>query len=269
VPRALFWDMLDPYHYVRVARTVDGEEMLVVGGEDHKTAHADDATERWKRLEAWARALFPQVGPVRARWSGQVFEPFDGIGFIGRNPLDDDNVYVATGDSGQGMTHGTIAGMLISDLVMERSNDWVELYDPARKTPRAALEYVRIQASVAGSYAEWLKREHISLDDIAPGEGAVVQHGRKKVAAYRDPEGELTLMSATCTHLGCAVHWNSAERSFDCPCHGSRFSPEGEVLSGPAGEPLQKLPAEEEPTQPERPAWPPAVREHEPPPRST
>jgi glycine/D-amino acid oxidase-like deaminating enzyme/nitrite reductase/ring-hydroxylating ferredoxin subunit len=237
VPRALYWDGSwedEPYHYVRLHApgNADGE-YLIVGGEDHKTGQADDGAERFERLERWMRQRFPAAGRVAYRWSGQVMEPADGLGLIGRNPLDDDNVYVATGDSGTGMTHGTIAGMLISDQVLGRSSPWAELYDPSRKPIRAAGEFARENLNVAAQYGEWLSCASEAREP-APGEGLVFQQGLKKIARYRDESGALVDRSAVCPHMGCIVRWNSTERSWDCPCHGSRFDAHGRVIHGPA-----------------------------------
>ena len=242
VPRALFWDTGDPYHYIRLAGDPGGEEILIVGGEDHKTGQRDDAEVRYRRLEAWARERFRGLGAVRYRWSGQVMETMDGLAFLGRNPMDADNIFVATGDSGQGMTHGTIAGMLIADLILGRPNPWSALYDPSRKTLRAAGEFLKEAANMAWQYTEWLTPgEESSVESIAPGAGAVLRRGLTKVAAYRDPEGGLHEMSAVCPHLGCIVDWNSSEHTWDCPCHGSRFDQYGQVLNGPAIDPLKPL----------------------------
>jgi len=242
IGRALFWDTADPYHYVRVASDADGGDILIVGGEDHKTGQRDDAEARYARLEAWARERFQGLGGVRYRWSGQVMETIDGLAFLGRNPMDADNVFVATGDSGQGMTHGTIAGMLISDLILGRSNPWSALYDPSRKTLRAAGEFLKEAANMAWQYTDWLKPgDESSVEAIAPGTGAVLRRGLTKVAVYRDPEGMLHEMSAVCPHLGCIVDWNSSEHTWDCPCHGSRFDQYGQVLNGPAIDSLKPL----------------------------
>jgi nitrite reductase/ring-hydroxylating ferredoxin subunit len=233
VPRALYWDTEDPYHYVRL-QTTDVGEMLLAGGEDHKTGQATDFEARYARLEAWARNRFPLLD-VAYRWSGQVLEPIDGLAFIGRNPLDADNVYVATGDSGQGMTHGTIAGILITDLIEGRPNPWAEVYAPSRKTLRAVGEFARENLNVAAQYAEWVTGGEVASEaDIPPGKGAIVRRGISKVAVYRDPDGKVHVLSAACPHLGCIVHWNAVESSWDCPCHGSRFDPLGRVLCGPA-----------------------------------
>jgi glycine/D-amino acid oxidase-like deaminating enzyme/nitrite reductase/ring-hydroxylating ferredoxin subunit len=241
VPRALLWDTPDPYHYVRVQRGAmdNGFEYLIVGGEDHKTAQADDYERRFSNLEAWTRERFPMVEHVALRWSGQVMEPVDAMAFIGRNP-GDENVYIATGDSGNGMTHGTIAGLLLCDLIMGRENAWATLYDPARKSLRAAGEFARENLNVALQYADLVTPGDVkSLDDIAPGEGAVIRRGLKQIAAYRDENGTVHERSAVCPHLGCVVAWNAAEKSWDCPCHGSRFDKTGgQALNGPANGPL-------------------------------
>jgi len=248
VPPGLYWDTEDPYHYVRLQRGShadgSGRDLLIVGGEDHKTGEADDADERYARLEAWTRERFTMAGEVRYRWSGQVMEPIDGLGFIGEDPEHARHVYIATGDSGQGMTHGTIAGMLLGDLIAGRSNPWAELYSPRRKTLKAAGEFARENLKVALHYAEWLGRSPVkSADEVPQGKGAIVQRGLHKVAVYRDEEGKVHECSAVCPHLGGLVHWNSEEKAWHCPLHGSRFSPTGEVLGGPAAQPLGPAPA--------------------------
>jgi glycine/D-amino acid oxidase-like deaminating enzyme/nitrite reductase/ring-hydroxylating ferredoxin subunit len=229
IPRALYWDTGDPYHYVRLS-----EDVLIVGGEDHKTGQADDGDDRLRRLEAWTRERFP-VGPVEFRWSGQVMEPVDSLGYIGRNPGDKGHIFVATGDSGHGMTHGTIAGMLITDLTLGRSNPWEQLYDPARKSLKASPEYAKENLNVAKQYTDYLTPGEVrSESEIPPGRGAILRHGLKKFAVFRDEGGALHRSSAVCPHLGCIVQWNSLEGSWDCPCHGSRFGIDGAVMNGPA-----------------------------------
>jgi glycine/D-amino acid oxidase-like deaminating enzyme/nitrite reductase/ring-hydroxylating ferredoxin subunit len=229
IPPALYWDTADPYHYVRQSNGV-----LIVGGEDHKTGQADDGDERLSRLESWTRERF-RIGAVEYRWSGQVMEPVDGLGYIGRNPGDKGHVFVATGDSGHGMTHGTIAGILITDLILGRANEWEHLYDPGRKSVKASAEYAKENLNVARQYADYVTPGEVSSEsEIQPGHGAIVRHGLKKVAVYRDEQGALHRASAVCPHLGCIVQWNSLEMSWDCPCHGSRFGSDGRVLNGPA-----------------------------------
>jgi glycine/D-amino acid oxidase-like deaminating enzyme/nitrite reductase/ring-hydroxylating ferredoxin subunit len=244
IPRALYWDTEEPYHYVRLTRDTPLQDLLIVGGEDHKTGQDSDPGERFRRLEQWARARFPQARDVVRFWSGQIMEPVDSLAFIGRNPSDEPNVFIATGDSGHGMTHGTIAGMLLTDLILGRENPWADLYDPGRRTFRAAGEFLRENVNVAGKYLEWLGPGEVrSADGVKPGGGAVMRRGLTKVALHRDEEGNLHTLSAVCPHLGCFVHWNGVEKTWDCPCHGSRFDVEGNVLNGPALGPL--TPAEE------------------------
>jgi glycine/D-amino acid oxidase-like deaminating enzyme/nitrite reductase/ring-hydroxylating ferredoxin subunit len=239
---ALYWDTEDPYHYVRLQPLDDGTELLIVGGEDHKTGQAHDQDERFARLEAWAREHFPQIQQVKYHWAGQVMETSDGLAFIGRNPLAGDNIYIATGDSGMGMTHGTIAGMLLADLITGTDNPWAGLYDPRRRPVRAAGEYIAENLNVAGQYMSWLTPGDVSsVDDIPRGEGAVIRHGLSKLAVYRDEEGTLHERSAACTHLGCIVSWNGADKTWDCPCHGTRFDKLGAVLNGPAVADLAKI----------------------------
>ena len=245
VPRALYWDTEDPYHYTRL-HTIDGRDLLIVGGEDHKTGQADDAEARWERLEAWARPRFPTMERVSYRWSGEVMEPVDRIGLIGRNPNDADNVYIVTGDTGMGMTHGTIAAMLLPDLIAGRANPWADLYDPSRVRLRSAPAFLTEAANMARQYADWVTPGDVrSVEEIAPGTGAVLRRGLTKIAAYRDEQGALHERSAVCPHLGCIVNWNHAERTWDCPCHGSRFDARGCVLNGPAASDLPDVREEE------------------------
>lgn len=238
---ALYWDTPDPYHYVRLQPGED-RDVLIVGGEDHKTGQADDMEARFARLEVWTRERFPDVGDFAWRWSGQVMEPVDYVGFVGRNPGDAPNIYVATGDSGMGITHGTIAGMIISDLILGRESRWAKLYDPARVTAKASGEFVSENLNVAAQFAGYVTGGDVSsLRGLRSGEGAVVRRGLRKVAVYRDDDGTLHEHSAICTHLGCIVTWNPLEGCWDCPCHGSQFAPDGTPINGPAFKPLASV----------------------------
>jgi glycine/D-amino acid oxidase-like deaminating enzyme/nitrite reductase/ring-hydroxylating ferredoxin subunit len=240
-PRMLLWDTLDPYHYVRVQPASEGEDedMLIVGGEDHKTGQADDQEERFERLAKWTRERFPMVGKIKYRWSGQVMETIDGLAFIGVNPMDEPNVYIATGDSGMGLTHGTIAGILLTDLILGRPNPWQKLYAPNRKSPRAVGTFAKENLNVLGQYGDWLTAGDVaSTDAIGRGSGGILRRGMSKVAVYRDDDGTLHQYSAACPHLGCVVAWNAFAGTFDCPCHGSRFSSSGKVITGPANSDL-------------------------------
>lgn len=231
---ALYSDMLDPYHYVRV-QPGETYDTLIIGGEDHKTGQSAHPEKSWERLEQWARERFPMMGEVEHPWSGQILEPVDGLAFIGRNPMDDDNVYIATGDSGHGLTHGTIAGILLTDLIQHRDNPWATLYAPTRRTLRSLKKLARVDLNAAAQYADWLQRgDASSAAELAPGKGAIVRRGLRLIATYIDETGTRHECSAACPHLGAVVRWNQAERTWDCPCHGSRFDPHGRVIEGPA-----------------------------------
>lgn len=254
VPHALFWDTADPYHYVRLlvnnnqseddlrsSEYILSEDILIVGGEDHKTGQDEDTEERFKRLEDWARIRFPMATEKAGKWSGQVMEPADSLAFIGLNP-GDRHVYIATGDSGHGMTHGTIAGMLISDLITGRINPWTQLYSPSRLPWSSAGEYLKENLNVAKQYTDWLTGSDAeSIAAIPEGSGAIMRRGLKHVAVYKDNAGKIHERSAVCTHLGCVVAWNDSEKSWDCPCHGSRFDTNGTVISGPAVTDLKEV----------------------------
>ena len=239
-PPALLWDTGDPYHYVRVHPDTPTHDLLIVGGEDHKTGQEDDVERRYAALESWARERFPAAGELRYAWSGQVMETQDGLAFIGRNPLDSERVYVATGDSGMGMTHGTIAGMLLSDLIAGRDNPWERLYDPRRRTLGALGTWIRENANVAWQYTDWLTEGDEPSVDIPRGSGAVIRRGAARRAVYCDGDGVRHEMSAVCPHLGCIVAWNPGEHTWDCPCHGSRFDRLGTVINGPANTDLAR-----------------------------
>lgn len=258
MPRALYWDTCEdpdapsasgsPYHYVRLAGIAGtpATELLIVGGGDHKTGQAHDARDRFARLEAWTRERFP-IDSIAYRWSGQVMQSVDSLAFIGRNP-GDQNVFIATGDSGNGMTHGTIAGILLSALVQGRDHDWLKLYDPARVTLGAAADFARENANVVAQYADWVTPgDRSSADEVRRGEGAILRRGARKIAAYRDHSGVLHECSAVCVHLGGLVSWNPLEKTWDCPCHGARYDRLGNVVNGPANGNLSDVESEEAP----------------------
>lgn len=243
VPRILLWDTGDPYYYVRLAEDDNQPDVdiLIVGGADHKTGEDKHPEHRYDQLEKWVRDRFPMALSVDYRWSGEVMEPADGVAYLGRSPMGDKGTYIITGDSGNGMTHCTIGAMIISDLICGRENKWEALYSPKRKVTQGITEFVSHQADVLTEYGKWLTPGEVkSVDEIDCGQGAIVRKGIHKLAVYRDEAGSLHSLSAKCTHMGCVVHFNSAERSWDCPCHGSRFSTDGEVLHGPASSPLSK-----------------------------
>lgn len=248
VPHALWWDTGDhdapapfpPYHYVRVHAGPAGHETLVVGGQDHPVGRFEHVeVDPYAALEEWTRQRFPEAGKTTQRWSGEVFEPADHLAFIGQEPLKRSQ-FLATGDSGNGMTHGTLAGIILSDLVRGQPNPFSKLYDPGRR-PRALGTLLRTQLGNAKTLAWKASPGDLpSAADLAPGEGAVIGATDPK-AVYRDDKGGLHACKAVCPHLGGIVAWNPAEKSFDCPLHGSRFTAYGTAICGPANGSLEAV----------------------------
>jgi len=244
VPPLLWWDTGDPeenssippYHYVRTQPYDAQHDLLLCGGEDHPTGLPGSPEEnRYERLESWARSRFP-VQQIKYRWSGQVLEPMDGLAFIGRNPSAK-SLYTITGDSGNGMTHGTIAGILVTDLIRGRENEWEKIYSPSRfHLLKTGGTFFRELASMLINYYKNKPREtsSVTLASIQPGSGAILEMDGHKYGAYVDESKMIHLVDAECTHLGCIIHWNNDEKTWDCPCHGSRFSYDGKVMNGPA-----------------------------------
>jgi glycine/D-amino acid oxidase-like deaminating enzyme/nitrite reductase/ring-hydroxylating ferredoxin subunit len=242
LPPGLYWDTDDPYHYTRTQRTSDGE-FVIIGGADHKVGTETETDARYEQLEAYARERF-RVSRVEHRWSGQILEPVDGLPYIGLN-TGSRHVYVSTGYSGNGMTWGTVGGLVTSDMVLGRRTPYVELYKATRITPFAsAKDFVTENID----FPKYLLKDRLTnadaegtdAADVPAGSGRILAVAGKKYAVYRDEVGMLHTLSPICTHMHCDVAWNQAERSWDCPCHGSRFSPSGDVLHGPAVTALAK-----------------------------
>lgn len=240
LPDGLFWDTEDPYHYFS-SFPIDGTDYLIIGGEDHKTGAVKDTDTHLDSLLAWTKERITVPEPSY-RWSAQVEEPVDGLPFIGRNSMSE-HVFVATGFSGNGTTFGTIAALIVSDLVNGRENPWAELYAATRMKPVSsaatyAAENVDFPMHLVSDRLH--PPEAKSPVDIRPGEGKTIRQGGERLAMYRDPAGALHAVSSVCTHLGCLVKFNNAEKTWDCPCHGSRFGIDGAVIDGPATRPLAK-----------------------------
>jgi glycine/D-amino acid oxidase-like deaminating enzyme/nitrite reductase/ring-hydroxylating ferredoxin subunit len=223
---------------------VGGEEKLLVGGEGHHVGEGGDTEERYAALEAFAREHWA-VRSVDYRWSSQDNTTIDTVPYVGKLSPFGDSLLMATGFAKWGMTGGTAAALMLADELLGRENAWASLFDPNRLTPRAsavrfAQENARVGLHMVGDRLK--HRGTRPIEDLAPGEGDIVRAGGEKVAAHRRDDGTLVAVSPVCTHLGCQVNWNTAERSWDCPCHGSRFSPEGDVLQGPAVHRLEHKP---------------------------
>lgn len=239
VPDALFWDTADPYRYLRLTPSAGGD-FVVYGGFDHKTGQEADTAGCLDALETALSAVVPGVS-VTHRWSGQVIETGDGLPHIGEIAP---RQFVATGFAGNGMTFGTLGAMMAVDAALGQRNPWCELFAVDRTNLRAGLwnyvtenkdyPYYMIRDRFAGAAAR-------SLRAVPRGEGRVVEVNGARVAAYRAPDGSVTLRSAVCTHMACLVAWNGADRTWDCPCHGSRFTPDGQVIAGPATTPLEPV----------------------------
>lgn len=240
VPEGLYWDTAEPYHYFRVDRGEDTDRFLF-GGEDHLTGEESVSTdEHFEKLERVFRALLPTASiAIERRWSGQVYESIDRLPYIGR-PMQEQNEYVATGFGGDGMVFGSMSGKIISELICTGSHPWAELYKTFR--PHGVGQALKQGAHFA---KELIKKNHEaevkSVDDIPVGTGKIMMEDGKPVAVFKSPQGKILKCSAVCTHLRCTVHWNDPEKSWDCPCHGSRFDTNGTVLNGPASEPLPRL----------------------------
>ncbi|WII72281.1 FAD-dependent oxidoreductase [Bdellovibrio sp. 22V] len=252
---ALFWDTTDPYHYVRFASDpLKDYDVVLVGGEDHRVGQISDPENSFSRLRDWAARRLRIEGEVVSSWSGQIVEPMDGLAYIGRNPGDHDNVYIATGDSGNGTTHGAIASMIISDLIVAGEHPWADLYDPRRFNWRGITRFISENFQNSVQYRDWISSgDNKDLEELLPGEGCVISEGLTKTAVLRNEDGGFQRLSATCPHMGGVVRWNEAEETWDCPVHGSRFNKNGEVLNGPAKNNLspEQRPAEE-PTPPRK-----------------
>lgn len=236
-----------PGMFINVGRTRSlrpyvhgGAEGVLVVGEGHTVGEGGDTRGRYRRLEAWARDVLAVAG-IDYHWSTQDHASIDHVPYVGRQTPLSRHLYVATGFGGWGMSNGVAAGLLLRDLVLGRENPWAEVFDPARLNLAGARDFVRHTLTVGRHWVgDRLRRGE---DDLSPGEGRVLATDQGRIAVYCDDDGECHALSSACTHMGCVVQWNSAEKSWDCPCHGSRFDAvDGRVLHGPALEPLAARP---------------------------
>jgi Rieske Fe-S protein len=241
-PNALVYDMYDPYHYYRT-QEIDGQKYFIVGGEDHKTGHHENTEECFRKLEAHVRKHF-RVTQVVNKWSSQYYEPTDGLPYIGHLPGHPGTMYVATGYGGNGMILSNVAALTLTDMIVSGQSENEELYDPNRiKLVAGFSNFMKEAADVVGKLINAvLPGEKLEeLVDMAPGEARVVKYEGHKLAIYRDENGQVHALNSACTHIKCEVAWNSAEKTWDCPCHGSRFSFTGEVLTAPARKDLEQI----------------------------
>lgn len=240
-PDALAYDMHEPYHYYR-SQQIGNKQYLVAGGNDHKTGHNDNTEQSFRELEAYLRHHF-DIESIDYRWSSQYFEPADGLPYIGLLP-GHDNVYCATGFSGNGMVLGSLAGKMLCEQITDCPNKYKDLLNPSRIKPIAGFTaFVKENADVVSRFIGMrFSYEHIrDLAGLAPGEGRLVEYEGNKLALYKDGQGLIHALDPVCTHARCIVAWNSTEKSWDCPCHGARYAPNGQVLTGPARHDLQLI----------------------------
>jgi len=241
-PDALVYDMQEPYHYFRT-HEINGEKYLLLGGEDHKTGH-DDPEKAFENLISYAKKYY-HVASIAYQWSAQFYVSADGLPYIGLLPGGDDQVYIATGYNGNGMTFGSLAGKMISDQILGITNPYAELLNPSRIKPIAGFEeFVSENADVAYHFiADRLSASAIeSFQEVMPGTGQIVKYKDEKLAIYKDMDGVVTALNPVCTHAKCIVNFNPVEKSWDCPCHGGRYSISGEVLTGPPRKNLHRIP---------------------------
>jgi glycine/D-amino acid oxidase-like deaminating enzyme/nitrite reductase/ring-hydroxylating ferredoxin subunit len=240
-PDALVYDMEEPYHYIR-SQEIDGEKYLIVGGEDHKTGHESDTEACFSRLEEFTRKLFPSFTTIY-KWSSQYFEPADGLPYIGQLPGNRENIFVATGYGGNGIIYSHVAAITLRSMLLNGNSTYMELFDPNRiKMVAGFSNFVKEAADVVSKLASSLVPPGAikDLEELPAGVGKLLKYKGDKMAAYKDQQGNIYAVHPACTHIKCEVAWNSSEKSWDCPCHGSRFSITGEVLTGPARKDLGK-----------------------------
>ena len=235
-PSAMYISVEDPTRSLR-----SSGEWTIVGGEGHKVGHDEDSRQYYQSLESWARERYGDV-EVGYRWSAQDFETVDGMPYVGRLSGDNARIWTATGFRKWGMTNGTVAAMILTDLISGRDNEWAEAFDSTRLAPGASVKTLVSENLDVGKrfVADRLRSlRSRSAEGLASGEGDIIKLNGDRVGAYRDEAGTLHAVSAKCTHLGCLLNFNVAERSWDCPCHGSRFGIDGRVIEGPAVEDLE------------------------------
>lgn len=241
-PDALVYDLFNPYHYFRT-QEVDGTKYLIAGGEDHKTAHEENTEKCFLNLESHVRKYY-EVDSVDFRWSSQYFESADGLPYIGHLPGNPDNVFVATGFGGNGIIYGTASALILADIICNGSSEYQSLFNPNRVKPVAGFEnFVKEAADVVGVFIgkRFNTKKMEGMVELAKGEARVVDYEGNSIAVYKDDAGRLFAVNPSCPHIKCVVAWNTAEKSWDCPCHGSRFSFTGELLTAPARKNLEVI----------------------------
>ena len=241
-PPNLIYDMYDPYHYYRT-QEVEGSKYLIAGGEDHKTGHETNTHTSFNLLEAHVKKYF-DIKEITHKWSSQYYEPADGLPYIGILPGESSNIFVATGYGGNGITYSNVAALLLTDLIANGKSEFEHVFSPSRIKPVAGFaNFVKENADVVKTFvSKWFSSDELnSLSDLAKHEGKIASYQDHKLALYKDELNVIHALNPACTHVKCIVTWNDAEQSWDCPCHGARYSTDGEVLNGPAQKNLEKI----------------------------
>jgi glycine/D-amino acid oxidase-like deaminating enzyme/nitrite reductase/ring-hydroxylating ferredoxin subunit len=240
-PEGMYINAGTPTRSIRTLR--DGDQVFIqVGGNGHKTGDEDDTPARYDELEAYLREHWPGAGEVRYRWSTQDYMAHDKVPYVGRLQRRSEHLFVATGYSKWGMTNGTVAAMILSDRILGRENAWAELFDSKRLRPARTTSFLKENLSAGVHFfADRLSRAgRDSAESLQPGEGALIRVRGRKTAVYRDEQGAVHALSPVCRHLYCLVDWNPAERTWDCPCHGSRYAADGTAIQGPTTKDLKR-----------------------------
>jgi glycine/D-amino acid oxidase-like deaminating enzyme/nitrite reductase/ring-hydroxylating ferredoxin subunit len=241
-PTDLYYDMYDPYHYTR-SQKINDREYLIVGAEDHKTGHVEKTDECFEKLEAYIRTYF-DVETIVSKWSSQFFEPSDGLPYIGQLPGHNENILVATGYGGNGITYSQVAATILHDIIMNKENSCIQLFNPKRIKPVAGfVSFLSQNADVVKQFAsKFFKHESLEkISELKNGEGKVIKYENETIALHKDAQGELHAVHPICTHLKCEVKFNQAEQTWDCPCHGARYATDGSVITAPANNALEPV----------------------------
>ncbi|MFD2630229.1 FAD-dependent oxidoreductase [Oceanobacillus kapialis] len=242
-PKGMYLSVDSPSRSLRQAKDTDGTPLLLIGGQGHTAGKNEDSTfANYEKLKDYGSEAFG-ITSVPYHWSAQDLITLDKVPYIGQMVTGKKHVWVATGFAKWGMSNGAVAALLLKDLILGNENHYADLFDPTRsELKKGATSFIKENADVAKELVKGkAHRVNLSADDLAPDEGSIVLHDGKKAGAYRDKTGELHIVKPTCTHMGCDVEWNDAERTWDCPCHGSRFSHTGSVMEGPAVKPLKRF----------------------------
>lgn len=241
-PADLYYDMYDPYHYVR-SQEINGQEYLIAGAEDHKTGHVENTGECFDKLEQYVRKHF-DIETIANKWSSQYFEPADALPYIGKLPGHSEKILVATGYGGNGITYSHVAAVTLRDIILNKPNPYIRLFNPNRIKPVAGfVSFLSHNADVVKQFAgRFFGHDQLDkISDLKQGEGKVIKYDGEVIALHKDEKGHLHAIHPVCTHMKCEVKFNNAEKSWDCPCHGARYNVDGDVITAPSSHNLEDV----------------------------